>query len=56
MFLVQSEDDSKVKLENPDDDIKWIAINEVSQTLSYDNLKEYFEKIYPILEKLTISE
>jgi ADP-ribose pyrophosphatase len=56
MFLVQSEDDSKAKIENSGDDIGWVEINEVSKTLSYDNLKEYFEKIYPILNKFAISE
>lgn len=50
MFLVQSEDDSCLKTEHDGDDIKWIPINQVDATLSYNNLKEYFKKILPFLE------
>lgn len=52
MFLVQSIDDSKIKLENSNDDIRWIRINEVAETLSYDNLREYFNRIQSILENI----
>lgn len=51
MFLVQSEDDTLLKLEFEIDDIKWVPINEVLSVLSYDNLKEYFKKFSHLLNK-----
>lgn len=51
MFLVQSEDDTLLKLEFEIDDIKWVPINEVLSVLSYDNLKEYFKKFSHLLDK-----
>jgi len=53
MFLVDSEDDSKLKHEFEGDDLQWIPINQVIDKLSYDNLKEYFESIKPILEAVS---
>lgn len=49
MFLVESEDDSKLRPEFEGDDIKWFTHDEVVETLTYDNLKEYFKKILLIL-------
>lgn len=51
MFLVQSEDDTLLKLEFEIDGIKWVPINEVLSVLSYDNLKEYFKKFSHLLDK-----
>jgi 8-oxo-dGTP diphosphatase len=49
MFLVGSEDDSKLKPEFEGDEIKWFTYDEVVETLTYDNLKEYFKKILSII-------
>ena len=51
MFLVQSENDNLLKLEYKTDDIKWVPINEVISVLSYNNLKDYFKKVYHIINK-----
>ncbi len=51
MFLVQSEDDTLLRPEFKEDNIKWIPINEVSSILSYNNLKEYFKEIYHLIKK-----
>ncbi len=45
MFLVRSVDDSTLKTEYESDNIEWVSIDEVTAKLSYDNLKEYFEKV-----------
>jgi 8-oxo-dGTP diphosphatase len=49
MFIVKSEDDSKLKPEFEKDDIQWIPYNEIVNKLSYDNLKNYFVLISPIV-------
>ena len=49
MFFVRSKDDSKLKLEFKTDDIQWIPYNKVVEKLSYDNLKDYFTSILPVL-------
>ncbi len=49
MFLVESKDDYKIKPEFEGDDIKWFTHDEVFETLTYDNLKEYFKKILLII-------
>lgn len=51
MFLVISEDDSKLKLEFETDDIQWIPYTQVIEKLSYNNLKEYFTSIISVIEK-----
>ena len=51
MFLVESKDDSKLKLEFEEDDIKFIPYTEVIKKLSYDNLKEYFASVIKIVEE-----
>lgn len=48
MYLVQSSEDDFVK-ENPKDILKWVNLNEVKDILSYENLKEYYDKILPII-------
>ncbi len=50
MFLVQSEDNSLLRLEHEGDDIKWIPTDKVTTVLSYDNLKEYFNKVSPLIK------
>ncbi len=45
MFLVQSEDDSKLKLEHEGDKIEWVPFDQVLEKLSYDNLRNYFKSI-----------
>jgi ADP-ribose pyrophosphatase YjhB (NUDIX family) len=47
MFLVASEDDSKIKPEFEKDKVEWISIEKVSEKLSYDNLKKYFNLVLP---------
>ena len=49
MFLVVSLDDSELKLEFEKDDIQWIPYNKVVEKLSYDNLKDYFKSVLPII-------
>ena len=51
MFLVRSEDDSKHKLEFKKDDIQWISYDKVVEKLIYDNLKDYFNLVLPIIKK-----
>ena len=52
MFLVISEDDSKLKPEFEADDIQWIPYVQVVEKLSYDNLKGYFTSIISVIEKI----
>lgn len=49
MFLVRSIDDSTLKTEHDSDIIEWVPINKVSSRLSYNNLKEYFEKVSTLI-------
>ena len=49
MFFVRSKDDSKLIVEFENDKIEWVPYNEVVEKLSYDNLKEYFTSILPVL-------
>ncbi len=56
MFLVQSEDDSLLKIEFEGDEIQWVQCSNVINKLSYDNLKDYFEKTLLTVEKFIISE
>lgn len=53
MYLVQSLDDSKMRLEFPTDDLQWIPYNEVCGKLTYENLSDYFKSILPIVRKHT---
>lgn len=56
MFLVESEDDSQLKLEFENDHIEWIPVNEIINRLSYDNLKEYFSSVKNQINKIITSE
>lgn len=51
MFLAESKDDSKYKPEFDGDQIKWVSYNKVTDKLTYENLKEYFNFILPIVKK-----
>jgi len=50
MFLVKSENDSELKLESENDDMRWISKEEVVEKLSYENLKKYFITVLPIVD------
>lgn len=50
MFLVESEDDSKLKIEFKNDKIQWVQLNKVNKKLSYDNLKDYYNSILQIIK------
>jgi mutator protein MutT len=52
MYLVQSKDDSKLKPEFEGDDIQWVALDKVIDKLSYQNLKDYFPSILPIISNI----
>ena len=56
MFLVQSEDDSLVKIEHDGDDIQWVNSTDVENKLSYDNLKSYFKSVLPSVKEIIGSE
>ncbi len=56
MFVVISEDDSKLKNEFENDDIQWIPYNKVIEKLSYDNLKDYFTFVSPMVRSVIDSE
>ncbi len=49
MFLVVSDDDSQMKLEFKNDKIEWTALDRVVERLSYDNLKNYFRSVLPLI-------
>jgi O-antigen ligase/8-oxo-dGTP pyrophosphatase MutT (NUDIX family) len=51
-FLARSLDDSKLRLEPgfPDNQLKWVALDEVTSVLSFDNMKKYFQSILPIVK------
>lgn len=52
MYLVRSNDDSKVKREFEGDDIQWFSLGEVVDKLSYKNLKDYFSSVLPIISNI----
>ena len=52
MYLVRSNDDSKVKREFKGDDIQWVPLDKVIDKLSYQNLKDYFPSILPIISNI----
>jgi len=54
MFLVISKDDSKIKPEFEKDKVEWISIEKVSEKLSYDNLKKYFNLVLPEIKNAII--
>lgn len=56
MFLVNSLDDSLLKLEFDTDKIMWVDYMSVVDQVSYDNLKEYFKLITPILEEVIVAK
>jgi 8-oxo-dGTP pyrophosphatase MutT (NUDIX family) len=53
MFLVVSKDDSKLKTEFEGDKLEWVSFNNVNEKLSYQNLKDYFNLILPILKDIS---
>jgi 8-oxo-dGTP pyrophosphatase MutT (NUDIX family) len=55
IFLVQSNDDSLLKLEHPADGINWTPIDDVIDLLSYKNLKDYFKKIKTIIKEAILT-
>jgi 8-oxo-dGTP pyrophosphatase MutT (NUDIX family) len=52
MYLVRSRE-SSLKVEHPGDVLRWIDIDEAGNILSYDNLKEYYHEILPIIKGQT---
>jgi 8-oxo-dGTP pyrophosphatase MutT (NUDIX family) len=46
-FLARSRDDATLRPEPgfPGNALKWVAVDEVEATLSFDNMKEYFRGI-----------
>lgn len=50
MYLGMPQDKSlKERAEKPDDRVEWIPLSRVESILSYQNLKEYFSSIKPML-------
>ncbi len=51
-FLVRSLDDSKLRVEPTysENKLEWVHINKVESRLTFENLKEYFEKIRPEIQ------
>ena len=45
MFLLRSDDDSRLKPEFNGDRVVWVEVDEVASRLSYDNLSDYFLSI-----------
>jgi len=52
MFIAVSEDDSKLRLEFKKDDIQWIPYAEITKRLSYDNLKDYYTQVFPVIRNI----
>lgn len=50
MFLMQSEDDGKLKAEIKGDEIVWVDYKKVVDRLSYDNVKTYFASVLGQIE------
>lgn len=50
MYLVRSKGGDFI-LEHPEDRIEWVDINEVENRLGYDNLKNYYSGVLPVIEK-----
>jgi 8-oxo-dGTP pyrophosphatase MutT (NUDIX family) len=44
MFLARSKDDDALIFENEGDRLLWVGYQEVTQRLSYQNLREWYEK------------
>jgi 8-oxo-dGTP diphosphatase len=49
MYLMRSKGSDFV-VEHPGDRIEWVDMKEVENKLGYDNLKEYYAKIFPIIK------
>ena len=45
MFLLRSDDDSRLRPEFDGDRVVWVDIDEVADKLSYDNLRDYFSSV-----------
>jgi ADP-ribose pyrophosphatase YjhB (NUDIX family) len=50
IFLMQSEDDSKLKKEFESDQVSWVPYRDVYDRLSHDNIRKYFESVKTIVE------
>ena len=50
MFIAKSKNDSTLHIENDGDKLEWIDYREVGEHLTYNNLKEAYKKILPVLE------
>ncbi len=51
MYLMKCKNEKDLKEEHDGDRLEWIPITEVIKTLTHDNLKNYFAKIQPIIER-----
>ncbi len=49
MFLVQAQNDNLIKVEHDSDRVEWVELKNVLVKLSYQNLKDYFKSIEPVL-------
>ncbi|EKE11057.1 MAG: NUDIX hydrolase [uncultured bacterium] len=49
MYLVKSMDDNNTFGKSGDDVVEWVKIEEVSEILTYENLKKYYREILPII-------
>ncbi len=49
MYLVRSRGGDFV-IEHPEDKIEWVDIQEVKNRLVYDNLKNYYNSVLPLIE------
>jgi len=52
MYLTESNGDSEVRAELNNDSVQWVPYDKVSEKLSYDNLKQYFSSIVPIIKRV----
>jgi len=51
MYLMKCKNEKDLKKEHDGDRLEWIPITEVIKTLTHDNLKNYFAKVQPIIER-----
>ena len=54
IFLAQSKDDSLLKLEHFYDDVSWTPIDDVVGLLSYENLRDYFKQVLPLIKTSSV--
>lgn len=55
MFLVQSEDDSALKVEFDGDRIAWVSLSEVANKVSHDNIRRYYASIFEVVNSAVIA-